>query len=77
MEHQTRSKRRQVLTVSWYVASSAGSRLILATSSATRATSQGPEVTFSNSPWYGQGASLSTSSDSIGTDSTISRSRLR
>src|SRR5258706_555981 len=74
---QTMSKTRQVLTVSWYIASSTGSCLIFATSSATRATSHGPEVTFSNSPWYCQGASLSTSSDSIGTRSTISRSRAR
>ena len=39
----------------------------MATSSATRATSHGPGRQLSNSPWYGQGASLSTSSDSIGT----------
>src|SRR5258705_9465459 len=74
---QTMSKTRQVLTVSSYIASSTGSRLIFATSSATRATSHGPEVTFSNSPWYCQGASLSTSSDSIGTASYIPRSRSR
>jgi len=46
-------------------------------SSATREASQGPEAMVSNSPPYGQGPSLSTSSESSGTHSTSSRSRWR
>ena len=74
---QMRSKRRQVFVVSSTIASSTGKRLSLATSSATRAASHGPDDSEANSPPYFQGASHSTSSDSIGTCATSSRSRSR
>ena len=47
---QTRWKSRQAFTLRRYIVSSTGSRLIFATSSATRDAIQGPEVLFSNSP---------------------------
>ena len=47
---QTRWKSRQAFTLRRYIVSSTGRRLILATSSATRAAIQGPDVVFSNSP---------------------------
>src|SRR5262249_34439857 len=74
---QTRSNNRQVFVESWNIASSTGSPFSLATSSATRLASQGPESVPSNSPPYFHGPSLSTSSASIGTSMTISRSRSR
>src|SRR2546430_7416567 len=65
-----RSKRRQALVESWNITSSTGRCLSFATSSATRAASQGPESTPSNSPPYSHGPSLSTSSASRDRKST-------
>src|SRR5215475_12739064 len=74
---QTRSNSRQVFVESWNIASSTGSSVSFATSSATRLASQGPESVPSNSPPYFHGPSLSTSSASSGTPMTISRSPSR
>src|SRR5439155_1253357 len=72
---QARWNSRQAFVDSWNIASSIGSRLSLATSSATRAASHGPDCSPANSPSYCHGASLSPRSDSSATARWSSRSR--
>src|SRR2546422_4802135 len=74
---QTRSKSWQALVERRNITSSTGSCFSLATSSAARLASHGPEPIPANSPPYFHGPSLSTSKASSGTAATISRSRSR